>query len=84
MQVCLRIGVELEPAAIDQSARTPEFAVTVETVVLKEVQDIVAVNLDDSQIHSLEIHCPERKAEFGCVGKNVAATRQTDCRLKLV
>ena len=84
MKVRLRIAVETEFFAIDKATRTTYLITALQTVFLEEMEDIVAVNLNDTDIHGVQIDRLEREPKVGCVRKDIALVWETNRRLEFV
>ena len=84
MKVRLRIAVETEFFAVDKAARTTYLITALQTVFLEEMEDIVAVNLNDTYVHGVQIDRLEREPKVGGIGKNIALIWETNRRLEFV
>ena len=84
MKVRLRIAVETKFFAVDKAARTTYLITALQTVFLEEMEDIVAVNLNDTYVHGVQIDRLERESEVGCVRKDIALVWETNRRLEFV
>ena len=64
MEILRRVRIKPETSLADQAAGSPEGAAATQVIVLKEHQDILLVDLYDSDVHRLEVHRPEREDQL--------------------
>ena len=84
MKVRLRIAVETEFFAVNKAARTTYLITALQIVFLEEMEDIVAVNLNDTNVHGVQIDRLERESEVGGVGKDISLIWETNRWLEFV